>query len=47
MRKQQVFVIIAMNKMDLKTVNPDRVKQQLQEHEIMVEDWVDLLDVVL
>ena len=34
-----VCVIIAMNKIDLKTVNPDRVKQQLQEHEIMVEDW--------
>jgi translation initiation factor IF-2 len=34
-----VCMIIAMNKMDLRTANPDRLKQQLQEHEIMVEDW--------
>ncbi|MDZ8118471.1 translation initiation factor IF-2 [Pontiella agarivorans] len=34
-----VCMIIAMNKMDLRSANPDRVKQQLQEHEVMVEDW--------
>jgi len=34
-----VCVIIAMNKMDLRSANPDRVKQQLQEHDVMVEDW--------
>ncbi|QBG48708.1 translation initiation factor IF-2 [Verrucomicrobia bacterium S94] len=34
-----VCIIIAMNKMDLRSANPDRVKQQLQEHEVMVEDW--------
>lgn len=34
-----VCVIIAMNKMDLRSANPDRLKQQLQEHEVMVEDW--------
>lgn len=34
-----VCVIIAMNKMDLRSANPDRLKQQLQENEIMVEDW--------
>jgi len=34
-----VCTIIAMNKMDLRSANPDRLKQQLQEHEIMVEDW--------
>jgi translation initiation factor IF-2 len=28
-----------MNKMDLRSANPDRLKQQLQEHDIMVEDW--------
>ncbi len=34
-----VTIIIAMNKMDLRSANPDRLKQQLQEHDIMVEDW--------
>jgi translation initiation factor IF-2 len=34
-----VCVIIAMNKMDLRSANPDRLKQQLQEHDVMVEDW--------
>ncbi len=34
-----VCIIIAMNKMDLRSANPERVKQQLQEHGIMVEDW--------
>jgi len=34
-----VCTIIAMNKMDLRSANPDRLKQQLQEHDIMVEDW--------
>ena len=34
-----VCIIIAMNKMDLRAANPDRLKQQLQEHDVMVEDW--------
>ncbi len=34
-----VCIIIAMNKMDLRSANPDRLKQQLQEHGVMVEDW--------
>ncbi len=34
-----VCIIIAMNKMDLRSANPDRLKQQLQENGIMVEDW--------
>ena len=34
-----VCIIIAMNKMDLRSANPDRLKQQLQENEVMVEDW--------
>ncbi len=34
-----VTIIIAMNKMDLPAANPDRLKQQLNEHSIMVEDW--------
>jgi translation initiation factor IF-2 len=34
-----VCMIIAMNKMDLRSANPERLKQQLQEHDVMVEDW--------
>lgn len=34
-----VCIIIAMNKMDLRSANPERLKQQLQENEVMVEDW--------
>lgn len=34
-----VCMIVAMNKMDLRSANPDRLKQQLQEHGLMVEDW--------
>ncbi len=34
-----VCVIVAMNKMDLRSANPDRLKQQLQENDVMVEDW--------
>jgi len=38
-RAAGVCIIIAMNKMDLRSANPDRMKQQLQEQELMVEDW--------
>ena len=34
-----VTIIIAMNKMDLPAANPDRLKQQLNENGVMVEDW--------
>ncbi|MFA5689403.1 MAG: translation initiation factor IF-2 [Kiritimatiellales bacterium] len=34
-----VCIIVAMNKMDLPAANPDRIKQQLNENGIMVEDW--------
>ena len=34
-----VCIIIAINKMDLPSANPDRLKQQLQENDITVEDW--------
>jgi translation initiation factor IF-2 len=34
-----VCIIIAMNKMDLRSANPERLKQQLQENDVMVEDW--------
>ena len=32
-------IIVAVNKMDLAEANPDRVKQQLSEHELMPEGW--------
>jgi translation initiation factor IF-2 len=34
-----VCIIVAMNKMDLPGTQPDRIKQQLNEHGVMVEDW--------
>ncbi|MGL4854609.1 MAG: translation initiation factor IF-2, partial [Lentisphaeria bacterium] len=34
-----VPIIVAMNKMDLEDINPDRVYMQLSQHEVMVEDW--------
>ena len=32
-------IIVAVNKMDLPEANPERVKQQLSEYELMPEDW--------
>ena len=34
-----VSLIVAINKMDKPTANPDRVMQQLTEHEIVPEEW--------
>ncbi len=34
-----VCIIVAMNKMDLPGIDPDRIKQQLNEHGLIVEDW--------
>lgn len=34
-----VKIVIALNKIDLRTANPDRVKMQLQEEGLMTEDW--------
>ena len=34
-----VSVIVAINKMDKPDVNPDRILQQLTEHEIVPEEW--------
>jgi translation initiation factor IF-2 len=34
-----VPIIVAINKMDLPSANPDRVKQQLTEHSLVVEDY--------
>ncbi|HET7558851.1 MAG TPA: translation initiation factor IF-2 N-terminal domain-containing protein, partial [Limnochordia bacterium] len=35
----KVPIIIAVNKMDRPGANPDRVKQQLTEHELVPEEW--------
>ncbi|MBC7473113.1 MAG: translation initiation factor IF-2, partial [Candidatus Sericytochromatia bacterium] len=34
-----VPIIVAINKMDKADANPDRVKQQLAEHDLVAEDW--------
>ncbi|MFV2071519.1 MAG: translation initiation factor IF-2, partial [Thermoanaerobaculales bacterium] len=38
-RAANVPLIVAINKIDKANANPDRVKQQLAEHEVLVEDW--------
>ena len=38
-RAAQVPIIVAINKMDLPTANPDRVKQQLSDRGLVPEDW--------
>ncbi len=35
----QVPIVVAINKMDKPDVNPDRVKQQLTEYELVPEEW--------
>ncbi|MRJ48050.1 translation initiation factor IF-2 [Fundicoccus ignavus] len=35
----EVPIIVAINKIDKPTANPDRVKQELTEHGIIPEDW--------
>ncbi len=35
----EVPIIVAMNKMDKHEINPDRIKQQLVEHELVPEEW--------
>jgi translation initiation factor IF-2 len=35
----EVPIIVAINKMDLPDANPDRVKQQLTERELVIEEW--------
>ncbi len=38
-RAAGVPIVVAINKMDKAGANPDRVKQQLAEHNLVVEDW--------
>jgi len=34
-----VPIVVAINKMDLEDANPDKVKQQLSEHGLIIEEW--------
>jgi len=34
-----VPIVVAINKMDLESANPDRIKQQLSEHGLIIEEW--------
>lgn len=38
-QKAGVKVLVAINKMDKPEADPNRVKQQLAEHELLVEEW--------
>jgi translation initiation factor IF-2 len=38
-KSAQVPMVVAINKIDLPAANPDRVKQQLSEIEVMPEEW--------
>jgi translation initiation factor IF-2 len=38
-REAKVPIIVAINKIDLAEANPDRVKQQLSEHDLVPEAW--------
>ena len=38
-KSAQVPMVVAINKIDLPAANPDRVKQQLSEMEVMPEEW--------
>lgn len=35
----EIGIIVAINKMDKPTANPDRIKQELTEHGLVIEDW--------
>lgn len=38
-KSADVPMVVAINKIDLETANPDRVKQQLSELEVLPEEW--------
>jgi translation initiation factor IF-2 len=38
-KEANVPIIVAINKIDLPEANPDRVKQQLSEYDLIPEDW--------
>ena len=38
-RAAEVPIVVAINKIDKEGANPDRVRQELAEHQLMTEDW--------
>ena len=38
-RAANVQIIVAINKIDKPSANPDRVKQELADHGLLTEDW--------
>lgn len=34
-----VSIVVAINKMDKETANPDKIKQELTEHGLVIEEW--------
>lgn len=38
-KASKVSILVAINKMDKKTANPERIKQQLTEHDLLPEEW--------
>lgn len=38
-RAAKVPIVVAINKIDKPEANPDRIKQQLADHNVLVEDW--------
>ncbi len=34
-----ITIVVAINKMDKETANPDRIKQELTEHDLLIEEW--------
>jgi len=38
-RAARVPIVVALNKMDRPDINPDRVKQQLAEHQVVIEEY--------
>lgn len=45
-RAANVPILVAMNKIDKKTADPDRIKKQLSEHDLLAEDWGGKVGVV-
>src|SRR5204862_2927278 len=35
----EVTIVVALNKIDLPTAQPERIKQQLSEHGLISEEW--------
>lgn len=38
-RAARVPIVVALNKMDLPTAQPERTKQELSEHDLVADDW--------